>query len=153
MRRYGVILRPTKAWFHPFKRLVERSPDDTGLVIERDKEWWGDQGDANDILRVNGTNIVNETTAPHDEWMIAMIVFDAGSDGESDVTTPIETLNFLPLIRGIDLFLPGDEPPTETVAVETDPRGADFQREIAVPNWASENYRVTVSLPDHTRQR
>lgn len=40
----------------------------SALSISRYKEWWGDQGSSgNDVLAVNGTNILNPVTAPRDK--------------------------------------------------------------------------------------
>ena len=66
--------------------LIERSPNHSAFTIVRYKEFWGDQGAANDALYLNGTNVINAATAPITKRAIGMFAFDAGSDGVSNVT-------------------------------------------------------------------
>ncbi|WP_335998544.1 alpha/beta fold hydrolase [Halorientalis halophila] len=135
-------------------RLIEKSDDHTALITLRDKEWWGDQGAANDELAVDGTNVINQHTAPRDDRIIAPFVFDDGSDGESNLDDQIGIYGYLPFLSGIDQYVPASSPPDGTVDVTSTPRDGDgLQREFTVPNWASSGHRVSLYFPDHTQTR
>lgn len=135
-------------------QLIERGPDHASIVVNRDKEFWGDQGKGNDELTIDGTNVVNEATAAREDWIVAPIVFDAGSDGESTPGQPIPIFEQVSFLTGVDLHVPAADPPDGTIPIAGTPRDGDgLQRDLAVPNWASDEHRITVSLPDHTQSR
>lgn len=135
-------------------QLIERGPDHASVVVARDKEFWGDQGVDNDELTIDGTNLITEATAAREDWIVAPIVFDAGSDGESNPGQPIPIFERVSFLTGIDLHVPAADPPDGAIPIASTPRDGDgLRRELAVPNWASDEHRVTVSLPDHTQSR
>ena len=129
---------------------IQSSDNHTAVTIVRYKEFWGDRGAENDVLAINGTDVINPTTAPSGEVgaaSSAFFAFDVGSDGVSNVTSVPFPFPFLSFLTGTDLFIPTDPP--ETVSVETVPRG-DFgaARTVNVRNIPSTQGRVVVQLND-----
>jgi pimeloyl-ACP methyl ester carboxylesterase len=128
--------------------LVERSERHVSLVVSRNKELWGDQGAESDVLRVNGTNIVNPATAPIGKLVIGMFAFDRGSDGVTDTSVPIPAFFATPFISGVDVFMPAARPSTGRVSVALTSRGAGPTRTVNFPNFPSTTDRVTVQFND-----
>lgn len=129
---------------------IESSENHTALTIVRYKEFWGDRGAQNDVLAIDGTDVINPTTAPSGAVgaaSVSFFLFDAGSDGVNDLTNVPFPFSILGFLTGADLFIPSQPP--GTVAVETVPRG-DFgaARTVNVPNLPSTNARVVVQLND-----
>ena len=131
--------------------LIEDGPDHTALVITRNREWWGDQGEGSDALEVDGVDIVNEGTSPRSDRNIAVFAFDAESDGESNPTTKLFpfTLPQTTFLTGTDLYIPADEDASGTVEVANSPRGSDRTEVLNVPNWPSDEHRVSVIFRDY----
>lgn len=131
--------------------LWERGPDHANLVLLRNKEWWGDQGAANDELTVNGTAVVSPGTAPVSKRVLAAFVWDIGVDGVSNPGVPAPAFAALPFLTGVDIDVPAASPPDTTVAVRSVPRlGNGLVVEVNVPNWASDNDRITIQFNDFT---
>lgn len=130
--------------------LIEGSERHAALVILRYKEWWGDQGANSDVLEVNGVSILNAANTPIDKRAIAVFAFDAGSDGVTDLASPIPALFGLPFITGVDVFIPGSEPPRETISIASTPRNGGGRVElINVPDWGSSTHRISVQFNDY----
>ena len=134
--------------------VMDRSPNHTNLIVSRNKEYWGDQGIDNDILAINGVNLVNAATcpaAPIGNTSSVLFVFDQMADQIShpDVAIP-ETLTFFSMV---DLFVPGAYPPNGTIRITLIPRGENgLMQVINVPNWASsEVRRISVQFNDFTQ--
>jgi len=129
---------------------IESSDDHSAVTVIRYKEFWGDRGAENDVLAIDGTDVINEVTAPSGAVgaaSSAFFAFDVGSDGVSDVTSVPFPFPFLSFLTGADLFIPSDPP--GTVSVETVPRG-DYEaaRIVNVRNVPSTQARVVVQLND-----
>ena len=91
--------------------LTEEGKRHAVLIVTRNKELWGDQGAANDVLTINGTNVINAATSPQSKRTIGLFAFDAGSDGQSNVGAPLPAFFSLPFISGVDLAIPASRPP------------------------------------------
>jgi len=164
-----VVLRPGELPLHyfyePFLRsdrlvrlntsslleaVLPKSDQHTGMAIFRFKEFWGDRGAENDVLAVNGTNVINPTTAPSGEVGTASVAFfaiDDGSDAVSDLTSVPFPFSILPFITGVDLFIP-TEPPNP-VSILTVPRGdVGATRMLTVRNIPSTEGLIQVQLRD-----
>jgi pimeloyl-ACP methyl ester carboxylesterase len=129
--------------------LAERGPGRAGMVIVRYKEWWGDQGANNDVLEVNGVNILNAANAPLSKRAIGAFVYDAGLDGATDLTAPIPVFFGLPFITGMDVFMPATDPPDDTISIAMTPRlGGGRVELINIPNWESGKHRISVHFHD-----
>jgi hypothetical protein len=132
--------------------LLNVSDQHSGLVVVRYKEWWGDQGERNDVLEINGENILNPVNTPIDKRAIGIFAFDEETDGATDLSAPMPTFAGLPFLTGVDLFIPasGSETPDDTVAVVSTPRGGGGKEvSLNVPNWTSSSDRISVQFSDH----
>jgi pimeloyl-ACP methyl ester carboxylesterase len=130
--------------------VIESSDNHSAVTIIRYKEFWGDRGSENDVLAINGTDVINPTTAPSGTVgaaSSAFFAFDVDSDGVSNLTSVPFPFPFLSFLTGADLYIPTD--PIGTVSVETVPRG-DFgaARTVNVPNIPSTQGRIVVQLND-----
>lgn len=123
----------------------ETSDDHANIVVFRNKEQWGDQGDASDSLEINGESILNEVTSPRSNRTLGIFVHDAGVDRQSDLTEPADPIG-LPFLAGVDLFMPAASPPDGTISVVSEPRLGDGPETVCVPNWASNDARITVQF-------
>jgi hypothetical protein len=128
--------------------LVDKSDRHVSMVINRNKEFWGDEGMPQDALTVNGTNIVNSATAPISHRTNAIFVFDKGSDQQSDVNAALPAFFAQPFLSGVDLFVPAATPATGTVSVALTSRGGGPVRTVNFPNSPSTKDQVTVPLND-----
>ncbi len=129
---------------------IESSDNHVALTVTRDKEFWGDRGAENDVLAINGIDVMNPVTAPSGAVgaaSAAFFAFDVGSDGVNNLTHVPFPFPFLGFLTGADLFIPTDPP--GTVSVETVPRG-DFgaARTVNIPNVPSTQARLVVRLRD-----
>ncbi|MQY10963.1 hypothetical protein SRB5_10770 [Streptomyces sp. RB5] len=128
--------------------LVETSDRHTALSITRNKEWWGDQGEAGDSLRVDGQEIVNAADAPRTKRTIGIFAQDAGSDGVTDLTAPLPAFHALPFLTGVDLYLPAAPGRSHTLTAL--PRATDGRPDtLNVPAWPSSTDRVSVQFDDY----
>ncbi len=128
--------------------LVDTSDRHTALTFNRQKEWWGDQGDAGDRLWVNGRNILNPANTPRTKRVIGIFAFDDGSDGVTDLTAPLPEFFAQTFITGMDVFIPATPAHRGFVSIVVDQRGGGFDV-AGVPNWKSSEHRVTVTINDH----
>ena len=124
--------------------LIDTSDRHTALTVNRQKEWWGDQGAAGDHLWVNGRDLLNPATAPRAKRVIGVFAFDDGSDGVTDLTTPVPEIFAQPFLTGADVFLPAGP----LVSVVVGHRGGGHEV-ASVPGWRSSAHRVTINVDDH----
>ena len=130
---------------------MDRSDHHANVVILRYNELRGDQVE-NDILEVNGVNVVSPATHPISRFINATFVFDKGADGADNLGVPIFPFSVLSFLTGVDLFMPGADPPDGTTSVALTPRdGGGKTYVINVPNWASLNHRVSIQLHDYVQ--
>ncbi|MBG6066177.1 alpha/beta hydrolase [Micromonospora ureilytica] len=127
--------------------LVETSDRHTALTIQRQKEWWGDQGDAGDHLWINGRDVLNAANTPRVKRTIGIFAFDDGSDGVTDLTAPLPEFFGQTFITGMDVFIPATPAHLGLARITVGQRGGGYQV-INVPNWKSSTDRVTVSVDD-----
>jgi hypothetical protein len=119
------------------------------VIVTRNKELWGDQGPQNDVLSINGTNVINAATSPQSKRTIGLFAFDSGADGQSNVSAPLPAFFSLPFISGVDLAIPAERPPTGRVSVRLRSRGRGPVRAINFPNFPSSTDRVSVQFNDY----
>jgi pimeloyl-ACP methyl ester carboxylesterase len=128
--------------------LVETSTGTTALVINRNKEWWGDQGTAGDTLLLNGTSVLNAANAPRTKRVIGIFAYDAHLDGQTDLAAPIPAFFAQPFITGMDVFLPAAPRHAGIVSAVTLPRGGGISF-INAPNWPSAGHRISLQFDDY----
>ncbi|WP_433830274.1 alpha/beta hydrolase [Actinoplanes sp. CA-015351] len=162
--RYELALvRPGQAvhhfYFEPFQRtdtfvrlltsnpgegigaLVDISERHTALTFQRQKEWWGAEGDS---LFVNGHNILNGANAPRTKRVIGIFAFDNGSDAVTDLTAPLPEFFAITFMTGIDYYIPAGR----TVSIVAKSRG-DGYTYLPVPAWRSSEHRVSIEIDDN----
>lgn len=129
---------------------MDRSDDHVNLIISRNMELWGDQGDENDSLEINGINVISEATNPITKLINAMFVYDQGADGENNLGVAIPYYESLTFFTGVDLYIPGSYPPDGTTSIVLTSRvGGGMTQTINVPNLASsEVRRITLQFND-----
>jgi len=127
---------------------MDTSEYHSNMVVTRNKEFWGDQGIDNDLLAINGVNVVNEAICPISKRVSAIFVYDVDADGESDLTQPTFYALFT-FLTGVDLYVPGVDPPDGTTRLLLLPRGGEgIMQVMNIPNWASSEDRVSVIFND-----
>lgn len=125
----------------------EFSEDNANMVVIRNKEWWGGEGDASDTLEINGESILNGSTSPRSNRTIAIFVHDAGLDGQSSTEEPVSPFGLIPIfLTGVDLHVPAAEPPDGTVTVSAVPRRGADRETFCLPNWSSDLHRSNVQF-------
>ncbi|MEU8301187.1 alpha/beta hydrolase [Micromonospora sp. NPDC048909] len=127
--------------------LVDTSDRHTALTIQRQKEWWGDQGEAGDDLWINGRSVLNPANTPRVKRTIALFAFDDGSDGVTDLSAPLPEFFSQTFITGMDVFIPATPAHLGLVSVAVGHRGGGYDV-VNVPNWKSSEHRVTVNVDD-----
>jgi pimeloyl-ACP methyl ester carboxylesterase len=130
---------------------IPSGPNHTALTVIRFREFWGDRGAQNDVLEVDGTNVVNATSAPSGavgSASVSFFLFDTGLDQTSNVPGPVaQPFLALGFLTHQDLYIPADPP--GTVGVRMVPRGvAADEVTVNVPNLPSSTNRVVVQLND-----
>lgn len=129
---------------------LARSPNHSNLAISRDMELWGDQGESNDLLRVNGTNVVTPETGPLLNRLSNIFIHDRNSDQISNLTMADPVFSRFPFMSGLDLFIPGSAEPDSVIEVELSSRRGGENQRINVPNWSSDRVRsISIHFRDH----
>lgn len=136
--------------------MVDTSAEQTNLTVVRNKELVGDARNypeqaplENDSLKVNGEELCFEASTPANNRTIGLYVFDAGTDGRSNVTESIEDFASIPFVSGVDLYLPSATPPDGTISIVLNSRQSiGLTQVINVPNWSSATDKVTVQFSD-----
>lgn len=129
--------------------LREKSPGTVSLTFVRYKELWGDQNAQNDVLSIDGQNILSPSISPRAKRLIGLFAFDDKLDGATDLNAPIPEFAPLPFISGADVFMPASTPPHGTVHIEVIPRGGRGRAdELNIPNWASSTNHSSIQLRD-----
>jgi len=132
---------------------MDRSPNHVNLLLGRNMEFWGDQGAENDVLKVNGTNVISAATHPITKLVNYMFVYDQGADGVSHLGVPIPYYHALTFFTGVDVHVPGAYPANGTTSIELTSRtGGGETQTINVPNLASSQIRtITVMFHDYSQ--
>jgi hypothetical protein len=131
--------------------LREKSAGTSSITFVRYKELWGDQGAQNDVLTINGTNVLTPAIAPRAKRLNALFAFDHGLDGVTDLSAPIPAVAGLPFISGADVYLPAATPPRGTIQFTLTPRGGGkgcAVERLNVPNWSSATDHMSVQFRD-----
>ena len=128
--------------------LIEKGEGHAAVIVTRNKELWGDQGSQNDVLTINGTNVLNASTSPRSKRTIGLFAFDSGSDGASNLSAPLPTFFALPFISGADLTIPAARPPSGRISIRLRSRGKGPVRAVNVPNYPSSTDRISIQLDD-----
>ena len=101
---------------------ADSSDGTSGFVLTRYREFWGDQGPNNDVLTVNGLDIISPTNCPISKLVNAMFVFDDNLDGVNNLVTPNAFYFALPFITAMDVLLPAADPPDGVIHIDNTSR-------------------------------
>jgi pimeloyl-ACP methyl ester carboxylesterase len=174
LKHYEIVLlregyRAHHFYFEPFMRsnyfirlmtsapggigeLLDTSDNHTNLTITRDKRFLSDPTSDNDILEINGVNVL-EALYPLDIRVVAMFVYDWHADGVSDLTQPIPFLHAIHNFSGIDLYMPAADPPDGTISIVLTPGDGDGKTQVVnVPNWASSGHAISIRFNDYVQE-
>lgn len=119
----------------------------SALSISRYKEWWGDQGSANDTLSINGVNILTSATAPRDKRVIGMFAHDQGSDKRTNVNVTLPDFDET-FISGADIYVPAAAGGSGTITIDITSRAGGGTQQFVLPNWPSNTDRISVYVRD-----
>ncbi|OFW61295.1 MAG: hypothetical protein A2W01_03165 [Candidatus Solincola sediminis] len=132
---------------------IDKSDRHSGLAILRNKEFLGDQGANNDILKINGINVATAALCPLSKNVIGLFAFDRWSDGVSDLSAPLFPFNFVPFLTAADFYLRASDPPKGVISLELTPRGGDGEIQVInIPNWPSSKHFISVQLNDYLQK-
>jgi len=129
---------------------LDKSDNQSNVVISRNREFWGDQGIDNDILAINGVDVVNAAICPLSKLVTTIFAYDFQADGVSNLNQIIPLPFFASyFLTGVDLYIPGANPPNGRIRLVLMPRGGDGKLQVLnVPNWASTTDRILVQFND-----
>lgn len=129
---------------------VETGDRHAALTITRQKEWWGDQGEAGDTLAVDGTELLNAANTPRSKRAIGLFAFDAGSDRVTDLSAPLSPFFETPFLSAMDVYLPVTSRRNQPLTLVSRPRGETGRVDVLnVPAWPSSTDRISVQFNDH----
>jgi len=129
--------------------LLDKSDHQSNLVLIRYKEFWGDRGIQNDILAVDGVNLVNAATCPITKRATTIFAYDKGTDGISDISQMIPIFATISFLTGVDFYIPAMNPPDERIRLVLIPRSGDGKMQVMnVPNWPSSTNSISVIFND-----
>lgn len=142
-------------------RYMTKTANHVDILISRDREMWGDQGAESDILYVDGSSVVTSVAAPRSKRLSGLFLMDWGAiksgagsypttpDQVTDLSTPIGLFHAQGFLSGLDLYMPAATPPNRTISCWMIQRGGSKAQLINVPNWASNQARMSVVFKDY----
>lgn len=132
-------------------RLFARSANHTNLMIGRDMEFWGDQGDNNDSLTINNREVISDFLAPLSHRLSVLFIHDRDSDRQSNLTRPDPVFSALPFMSGMDMYLPASATGSGTIEVRLKSRHGGADQVLNVPDWPSDKVRsVSIQFRDYS---
>lgn len=130
--------------------IIPDSDETTNLVITRMREFWGDQGNANDQLSIDGVDVIRPDTSPRSGVNLAVFVQDDGLDGETDLDKgELFPFNLLSFLTAVDVSIPASPDGSGVVTIVETPRSGAEPAVINVPNWPSDTDPVSVQFRDY----
>lgn len=155
--------------------LMPKTENHANVIIMRDKEFWGNQDNANDVLKVQfdseSYNVITPQAAARDHRLIALFLMDWGDDKTSNTTTPDQQTDLSSPIQvfhtysqggdptraavflsGLDLYMPALSDSSGTITFELTSRGGGGKKQIInVPNWRSIDATISVLFNDYVQ--
>lgn len=129
--------------------LLPRSDRHAVLNLSRQREFWGDQAERSDQLTINGTNLLTPEIAPRRQVILASYAYDSGIDGQTDLgkgmLPPFGDISF---ISAADVFVPATPRADGVIRLQLRSRDANRVINLALPNWASSQGRISVNFRD-----
>ena len=132
-------------------RLFARSANHTNLMIGRDMEFWGDQGDRNDSLTINNVELISDFLAPLSHRLSVLFIHDRDSDRQSNLMRPDPVFSALPFMSGMDMYVPASATGSGTIEVRLKSRRGGADQVLNVPDWPSDKVRsVSIQFRDYS---
>jgi hypothetical protein len=129
---------------------IPRAEDATGILVQRQREFWGDQGGDSDELYLDGLNVLTTDISPRSGVNLAVFAFDDGEDKVTDldkgVLSPFNAISFL---TAADVFMPATANGDASLEVRLVTRG-NGEKTIHVPNRPSTVHRNSILFRDDT---
>jgi Lipase C-terminal domain/Lipase (class 2) len=132
----------------PISNAVGKYPKNSGAVMIRYKELWGDQPGQNDELLVNGLEVCTAKLCRFEKEVNAYFVFNWEGKNESTLNEE-PALSALPFIQAAQVYIRGNEPPDEIVSFQLKSRGGGGLRTMNVPNWEGTKNQVEIFWDDY----
>jgi pimeloyl-ACP methyl ester carboxylesterase len=130
---------------------IPRSADSSGLVLLRQREFWGDQGATSDEIFIDGLNVLTPEISPREAVNLAVFTFDDESDNTTDLAKgELPPFNFVTFLTAADVFIPAVFDGSGTVEIVLVDRGGSEVR-LNVPNRPSLVDRTSVMFRDDMR--
>lgn len=132
---------------------IPRFDDSAGMVVLRQKEFWGDQGTAGDELFIDGLNVLTPVIAPRELGNgsgvnLALFLFDDEGDNITDLDKgELFPFNLVTFLTGADVFIPASAGGSASTEVSLVDRGTTTTT-LYVPSWPSDTNRVSVMFRD-----
>lgn len=110
---------------------LNRDGAHTNLVIQRDREMWGDLEEGNDLLLINDdeVNVLTPEAATQDRMLTSLFISDQDGEKDCDYTTIAENVTQDVFIAGIDYYIPAAAQPDlsdlSTISIKLIARGGD----------------------------
>ncbi len=122
----------------------------TGMVIQRQREFWGDQGARGDEIFIDGLSVLTPEISPRTGVNLALFLFDPDRDQTTDLDKgEIFPFNLLTFLTGADVFIPAQYEGAGTIQVGLVTRGGG-ETILNIPNWPSSTNRISVMFRDDT---
>ena len=131
----------------PLSNAVGKYPKNSGAVMIRYKEYWGNVPGENDELKVNGLEICTPTLCPFHKEVNAYFAFNW--EGKEESTLKEEpAISSLPFLQAAQVYVRGNEPPDEIDSYQLKSRGGGPLRTLNVPNWEGTKNQVEIFWND-----
>jgi pimeloyl-ACP methyl ester carboxylesterase len=130
--------------------------DHAAIIAIRMREWYatddpdGD-GDERDVLEIStGAQPVNAIADFVGNRAIGLHIHDDAATPGRTTRAPLPYFSDAPFQNGVDVFIPGADPPNRTITVTNIPRGdRTAPQTLNVPNWASSGHAISVVFTDY----
>jgi hypothetical protein len=110
------------------------------------------EGDQRDILEVSTDDAapVNVMADFVENGAIGLHLHDDAASPGQTTLAPLPYFSDAPFQSGVDVFIPGADPPDATITVTNTPRGDTARPQILrVPNWSSTHHAISVVFTDY----
>jgi pimeloyl-ACP methyl ester carboxylesterase len=131
----------------PISNAVGKFPKNSGAVMIRYKEYWGDVPGENDELLVKHLEICTARLCPFSKEVNAYFAFNWEGNEESTLNEE-PALSKLPFIQAAQVFIRGNEPPDEIVSYQLKSRTGGDLRTLNIPNWEGTKNQVEIFWND-----
>jgi Lipase C-terminal domain/Lipase (class 2) len=132
----------------PISNAVGKFPKDSGAVMIRYKEMWGDQPGENDELKINGLELCTPKLCNLKKEVNAYFAFNWQGKEESTLEEE-PALSHLAFIQAAQVFIRGNEPPDEIVHYQLKSRTGGVLRTQNIPNWEGTKNQVEIFWDDY----